>query len=273
MQAVAEAWRNLCAVGARPLAVTDCLNFGSPENPRVMGDFVGCIEGMALACRALDFPVVSGNVSFYNETDGQAIWPTPTIGGLGLLADLDHMATIAWRGEGLALVLIGETFGWLGCSLYLREVCGREEGAPPPVDLATERRHGELVRALCEQGLVAACHDLSDGGLYVALAEMALASGSGADLTLPEDGESATAWLFGEDQGRYLLAVDPDRLATIEAMAGRVGVLARRVGTTGGAALTLDGGDAISLRELAEIHQGWLPALMGTTMGTPIDTP
>ncbi len=190
MQAVAEAWRNLCAVGARPLAITDCLNFGSPENPQVMGDFVGCIEGMAQACRALDFPVVSGNVSFYNETDGQAIWPTPTIGGLGLLADLDRMATIAWRSEGLALVLIGETFGWLGCSLYLREVCGRQEGAPPPVDLATERRHGELVRALCEQGHIEACHDLSDGGLYVALAEMALASGIGADLELPADCES-----------------------------------------------------------------------------------
>ena len=190
MQAVAEAWRNLCAVGARPLAITDCLNFGSPENPEVMGEFVGCIEGMAQACRALDFPVVSGNVSFYNETDGQAIWPTPTIGGLGLLADLDRMATIAWRSEGLALVLIGETFGWLGCSLYLREVCGREEGAPPPVDLPTERRHGELVRALCEQGQIEACHDLSDGGLYVALAEMALASGIGADLELPADCES-----------------------------------------------------------------------------------
>jgi phosphoribosylformylglycinamidine synthase II len=265
MQAVAEAWRNLCAVGARPLAVTDCLNFGSPESPQVMGQFVGCIQGMAQACRDLDFPVVSGNVSFYNETDGQAIWPTPTVGGLGLVADLDHMASIAWRGEGLALVLIGETFGWLGCSLYLREVCGREEGAPPPVDLAAERRHGELVRALCEQGLVAACHDLSDGGLYVALAEMALASGTGADLELPDECESPTAWLFGEDQGRYLLAVAPDRLARLEAEAGRAGVLARRVGTTGGAALTLAGGDAISLQELAEIHRSWLPSFMGTT--------
>jgi phosphoribosylformylglycinamidine synthase len=264
MQAVAEAYRNLCAVGARPLAITDCLNFGSPENAQVMGEFVGCIEGMARACRALDFPVVSGNVSFYNETDGRAIWPTPTVGGLGLLADLDHMASIAWRSEGLALVLIGETFGWLGCSLYLREVGGREEGAPPPVDLAAERRHGELVRALCEQGLVEACHDLSDGGLYVALAEMALASGIGADLSLPEDCESPMAWLFGEDQGRYLLAVAPDRLARVEAMAGRAGVLARQVGTTGGGALTLAGRDAISLQEVGRIHSGWLPAFMGT---------
>jgi phosphoribosylformylglycinamidine synthase II len=264
MQAVAEAWRNLCAVGARPLAITDCLNFGSPENPEVMGQFVGCIEGMAEACLALDFPVVSGNVSFYNETDGQAIWPTPTIGGLGLIADLDRMATIAWRRAGLALLLIGESFGWLGSSLYLREVCGREEGAPPPVDLATERRNGELVRRLCEQGLIEACHDLSDGGLYVALAEMALASAIGADLQLPKDCDDGAGWLFGEDQGRYLVAVAPVRIAAVTACAGEAGVLARRIGTTGGAALTLDGAGAISLSELAKIHQAWLPSFMGT---------
>jgi phosphoribosylformylglycinamidine synthase len=262
---VAEAWRNLCAVGARPLAITNCLNFGSPENPAVMGQLVGCIEGMTRACQALDFPVVSGNVSLYNETDGKAIWPTPTIGGLGLLADLDHMATIAYRSGDLVLMLIGETFGWLGCSLYLREICGREEGAPPPVDLLTERRNGELVQRLCQQGLVEACHDLSDGGLFVALAEMALASGIGADLELPQGGESSTAWLFGEDQGRYLIAVARDKLAETERQAGRAGVLARRVGSAGGAALTLDGGDAISLEELAAIHQSFLPTLMGAT--------
>jgi phosphoribosylformylglycinamidine synthase len=175
------------------------------------------------------------------------------------------MATIAYRDADLALLLIGETFGWLGCSLYLREICGREEGAPPPVDLATERRNGELVQALCGQGLVEACHDLSDGGLFVALAEMVLASGIGADLELPQGGETSTAWLFGEDQGRYLVAVARPKLAKAERLAGQAGVLARRVGSTGGAALTLDGGDAISLQELAAIHQGWLPKLMGAT--------
>jgi phosphoribosylformylglycinamidine synthase len=262
MQAVAEAWRNLCAVGARPLAVTDCLNFGSPENPLVMGQFVGCIEGMAAACRTLGFPVVSGNVSFYNETDGQAIRPTPTIGGLGLLEDLDRMATIAWRDEGMALLLIGESFGWLGSSLYLREIAGREDGAPPPVDLPIERLNGELVRRLIETGLVRSCHDLSDGGLYVGLAEMALASGIGADLTHSLAGESQAGWLFGEDQGRYLLAVSEADLAGVLAEARRAGVLARRIGTTGGGALTLQGGDAICLAELAEIHEGWLPSLM-----------
>jgi phosphoribosylformylglycinamidine synthase subunit PurL len=262
MQAVAEAWRNLCAVGARPLALTDCLNFGSPENPAVMGQFVGCIEGMREACLALDFPVVSGNVSFYNETDGQPIWPTPTIGGLGVIEDLDRMAGLACRDHDLALVLVGESVGWLGSSLYLREICGREEGAPPPVDLTLERLNGEFVRDLIARGWVGACHDLADGGLYVALAEMVLASGLGADLEVPEDCDTTAGWLFGEDQARYLLAIALDRLGPALELARSRGVLARRVGTTGGAALTLDGGSAISLDELAEIHEAWLPAYM-----------
>jgi phosphoribosylformylglycinamidine synthase len=262
MQAVAEAWRNLCAVGARPLALTDCLNFGSPENPGVMGQFVGCIEGMRAACLALDFPVVSGNVSFYNETDGQPIWPTPTIGGLGVIDDLALVADLAYHDEGLALVLIGETRGWLGSSLYLREICGREEGLPPPVDLTLERLNGELVRAAIGRGWVAACHDLADGGLYVALAEMALASTLGADLTIPQDCDTTAGWLFGEEQARYLLAVAPERLGALLELARARGVLARRVGVTGGRALTLDRGSAISLDELAEVHEAWLPSYM-----------
>ncbi len=261
-QAVAEAWRNLCAVGARPLALTDCLNFGSPENPVVMGQFVGCIEGMREACRALDFPVVSGNVSFYNETNGQPIWPTPTVGGLGVIDHLDHVGDLAYQAEDLALVLVGETMGWLGSSLYLREVCGREEGQPPPVDLVLERLNGEFVRDAIARGWVAASHDLADGGLYVALAEMALASGIGADLEVPKDCDTTAGWLFGEEQARYLLAIAPDRLGAVLELARARGVLARRVGTTGGGALTLDRGNAISLDELAEIHEGWLPAYM-----------
>jgi phosphoribosylformylglycinamidine synthase subunit PurL len=262
MQAVAEAWRNLCAVGARPLALTDCLNFGSPENPTVMGQFIGCIEGMREACRALDFPVVSGNVSFYNETDGQPIWPTPTIGGLGVIDDLDRMARLAYDAEDLALVLIGESLGWLGSSLYLREICGREEGLPPPVDLALERLNGEFVRDLIRRGWLAACHDLADGGLYVALAEMALASGIGAELEVPPDCETTAGWLFGEEQARYLLAIAPDRLGAALELARARGILARRVGTTGGDALTLNGGGAISMDELAGLHEAWLPAYM-----------
>src|SRR5580692_3045844 len=183
-QAVAEAWRNLTAVGATPLAVTDNLNFGNPERPEIMGQLVGCIRGIAAACIALDFPVVSGNVSLYNETNGRAILPTPSIGGVGLLDDFTASATLAFKATGEAILLVGETRGALGQSLYLRDICGREEGAPPPVDLAAERRNGDFVRALIAEALATAVHDVSDGGLAVAVAEMAMAAGIGADLSL-----------------------------------------------------------------------------------------
>ncbi len=255
-QAVAEAWRNLTAVGARPLAVTDNLNFGDPERPEVMGQFVGCIQGMGEACRALDFPVVSGNVSLYNETNGRAVLPTPVVGAVGLLDDLARRVGMALPGPGLALVLIGETRGHLGRSLWLEAVEGREEGPPPPVDLAAERRNGDFVRAEIRAGRVAACHDLSDGGLLVAAAEMALAGGVGAALRSPLD--DAVGGLFGEDQARYLLAVeDPDGMLERAAAAG---VPALRIGETGGGALTVGGCSSISLDELRGLHEGWMPA-------------
>ena len=182
MQAVAEAWRNITAVGGRPLAITDNLNFGNPERPEIMGQFVGCLKGISEACRALDFPVVSGNVSLYNETNGRGILPTPSIGGVGLLDDFTKSATLAFKAEGEAILLIGDTQGWLGQSVYLRDICGREEGAPPPVDLAAEKRNGDVVRGMIHAGTATAVHDVSDGGLLIALAEMAIASGIGAQL-------------------------------------------------------------------------------------------
>ena len=167
--------------------ITDNLNFGNPERPEIMGQFVGCVRGIAEACKALDFPVVSGNVSLYNETNGRAILPTPSIGGVGLLDDFTKSATLAFKRAGEAILLVGETTGWLGQSLYLRDICGREEGAPPPVDLIEERENGDFVRALILDGTATAAHDLSDGGLLVALAEMAMASGIGATLDAAPD--------------------------------------------------------------------------------------
>ncbi|MCA6277061.1 MAG: phosphoribosylformylglycinamidine synthase subunit PurL, partial [Phenylobacterium sp.] len=209
MQAVAEAWRNLTAVGADPIAITDNLNFGNPERPEIMGQIVRAIDGMAEACRILDFPVVSGNVSLYNETSGAAIPPTPTVGGVGLIPDYGRRADFSGLQDGMSLVLVGETRGELGASMYLREILGREDGAPPPVDLAAERRNGDFVRRLIRDGLVGVVHDLSDGGLIAAAAEMAMASGTG--ITLKADGAlPVQAWLFGEDQGRYLIGcTDP----------------------------------------------------------------
>jgi phosphoribosylformylglycinamidine synthase len=259
-QAVAEAWRNLTAVGAEPIAITDNLNFGNPERPEIMGQIVRAIDGMAEACRELDFPVVSGNVSLYNETNGQAIPPTPTVGGVGLLKDSAKRADFGNLKPGEQLVLVGDTVGELGASMYLREVLGREEGAPPPVDLAVERRNGEFVRALIQAGQAPTVHDLADGGLLAAAAEMALASDVGVQLTAGE-ALPPQAWLFGEDQARYLLATaDADSLLSAAQAAG---VPARIVGQAGGDALAVTGLFSVSLTELRQAHEGWMPAFMG----------
>jgi len=257
MQAVAESWRNLTAVGATPLALTDNMNFGNPEKPEIMAEFAGAIAGMCAACLALDYPVVSGNVSLYNETSGSAIWPAPVIGGVGLIADAAKAVDLALKHEGNALIVIGETRGHLGASLYLREIEGREAGAPPPVELAAERRHGDFVRGQIAAGHVAACHDIADGGLLVAAAEMAMAGDKGVALA---DLPSTSAFLFGEDQARYLIETAlPD---AVLAIAKNAGIYAQRIGGITGNALTLPDGNAISVHELKAANEAWLPAYM-----------
>ena len=254
-QAVAETWRNIVAVGGKPLAITNCLNFASPQNPVIMGQLVGCIEGMAEACRALEYPVVSGNVSLYNESKatggGNAILPTPAIGGVGLLADYGRQMDLAFKAAGEDIWLIGgarERLGnHLGQSLWLRECHGREDGPPPPVDLAAERAAGDRVAALIASGTATAVHDLSDGGLAVALAEMALAGGIGATIEPALDAAAA----FGEDQGRYL----------VTAPAGTVIEDAIRIGTVGGDALVLNG-TPVALADLKRVHEATLPAML-----------
>jgi phosphoribosylformylglycinamidine synthase subunit PurL len=260
-QAVAEAWRNLTAVGARPLALTDNLNFGNPERPEIMGQLVGCIRGIGEAARALDFPIVSGNVSLYNETNGQAILPTPTIGGVGLLDDFTRSMTLGFKAEGEAILLIGDTQGWLGQSLYLREICGREEGAPPPVDLAAERRNGDFVRKLIGDGSVTAVHDISDGGVLVALTEMAISGRIGAVLEAPP-GVPAHGFWFGEDQARYLLTAPADAADAILRAAATAGISLRRIGATGGPVLALAGERPLRVEDLRARFEAWLPSYM-----------
>lgn len=258
MQAVAEAYRNLSATGSKPLAATDNLNFGNPEKPEIMGQLVGCIRGIGAACKALDMPIVSGNVSLYNETDGRAILPTPTIGGVGLLSSLDELIRTAPK-AGDVLLLLGQTEGHLGQSALLFELYGREEGDAPPVDLAAERAAGEFVRAAKAEGLVGAAHDLSDGGIAVAAAEMAIAGGLGIEILADEE-LSPAEWFFGEDQGRYLVAcpaVDVDRLL---ARAVETGVRMRVVGSAGGDQVRLGDG-SIELSRLRALHESGLPRL------------
>jgi phosphoribosylformylglycinamidine synthase len=265
-QAVAETWRNITATGAKPLAITDNMNFGNPERPEIMGQFAACIRGMKAACEALDYPVVSGNVSLYNETRGNvanpvSILPTPAIGGVGVIEDASKAVGIAPM-SGRELVLIGETKGHLGQSLWLREIAGREEGAPPPVDLAAERRNGDFVREKILSGAITACHDCADGGLLVALAEMALAANCGMNIEAPPPGIPAHAFWYGEDQARYVCAT-PDAPALLAA-AKQAGIPAMRIAQLAGTtkALALPGHPAISLDELRTAHEGTLPALM-----------
>ena len=260
-QVVAETWRNLTAVGADPIAITDCLNFGNPERPEIMGQFVGCIEGMNEACRAFDYPVVSGNVSLYNETNGVAIPPTPAVGGVGLIPNLEQLVTLQGLRDGDTLILIGETEGWLGSSIYLRALLRREDGAPPPVDLAVEQVNGDYVRKLIRNRRVSAVHDLSDGGLAAAACELAFANNIGVHLDNPTD-LPPHAWLFGEDQARYLVATDANSINPILSTARALGVPAKVVGKAGGDRISAEGAFDVSLSGLKERWAGWLPALM-----------
>jgi phosphoribosylformylglycinamidine synthase subunit PurL len=262
IQAVAETWRNIAAVGGEGIAITDNMNFGNPERPPIMGQFVGSVQGMKEACEALAYPVVSGNVSLYNETNGIGIPPTPAIGGVGLIPDWTKSARIALQHDGDLLIVIGHENGHLGQSLYQQARTGKLEGAPPPVDLKHEITAGNLVRTLIREGKTASVHDCSDGGLLVAVAEMALAGGHGVQL-YPYEGRLPphAAW-FGEDQGRYVLAVAPALAEEVAERAKLLGLPSRIVGRVGGAALTLKSETALPLDDLRKAHEDWLPNYM-----------
>ncbi len=265
-QAVAECWRNLTATGAEPLAATDNLNFGNPERPEIMGQLVGAIKGIGEACLALDFPIVSGNVSLYNETNGTGILPTPTIGGVGLIDDWSKMARIAFADEGECVLLVGAPDNWgthLGQSIYLRDIHGRSDGPAPQVDLVAERKAGDFVRKLIREEAATAVHDCSDGGLALALAEMAMASGIGATVNQLNDFDPIPVF-FGEDQGRYVVTVRRDDLDGIQEAAEEAGVFAPWIGTTGGNTLKLGEARAISVSELKRAHESWFPDFMNS---------
>ena len=262
-QAVAEAYRNICAVGALPLAVTDNLNFGNPQKPDIMGEIVSAVDGIGEACRALDFPVIGGNCSLYNETNGEGILPTPAIGAVGLMQNVHRMATIAFKREGDAILLIGETKGHLGQSIYLREIEGKEEGAAPPVDLAAEKKHGTFVRKLIEDGRADTVHDVSDGGILSALAEMALAGNIGADVGIAGTVVDAIPFFFGEDQARYLVALPAAEADKVETELREAGIIHALIGKTIAAkVLRVEREGEVTLAEVRKAHEGWFPNYM-----------
>ncbi len=260
MQAVVECWRNITATGAKPLALTNNMNFANPERPEIMGQFVGSIKGMSKAAIALDFPVVSGNVSLYNETKGEGILPTPVIGGIGIIDDIAKAVTIPFKKSGEEILIIGETTGWMGRSIYMRDILGLELGAPPPVDLDEEQKNGEFIRDAIDKGLISASHDISDGGILVGLAEMAISSNIGASIMLHSDQVEPHVYLFGEDQGRYIVTTnDSDALLGLAAITH---VHISKLGKTGGDSLHISGGETISLAAIRKIYEEWMPDFM-----------
>ena len=260
-QAVAESYRNLISVGAKPLAITNCLNFGNPQKPEIMGQIVGALKGMGEACEFLKYPVVSGNASLYNETNGKGIKPTPTVGGVGVIADVSKTTTVAFKKEGQTIIRIGDMEGHLGASVYAEEILSiaNEGYSPPKVDLEIERKNGEFVLFAIEQGWITACHDVSEGGQLVAIAEMAIAGNIGATLDISTD----VARAFGEDQGRYIITVPDEYAERILTRAPEQGVSATVIGETGGDSITV-GNASIKVSDLRDAHEGTLPNFMNS---------
>jgi phosphoribosylformylglycinamidine synthase len=257
-QAVAETYRNISAVGGKPLAITNCLNFGNPQKPEIMGQIVRAIKGITEACKALDYPVVSGNVSLYNETDGKAIKPTPAIGGVGLLKDLNKRCDTKFKITGDEIFVIGKTAGHLGCSLFAREILkNADEKNPPLVDLAEEKKNSEFIRELIESANINACHDVSDGGLLISLFEMC-SEKLGCDIDISElkangpDDENAI--LFGEDQSRYLVAVDPSLVKEFKKKAEKKGIAVFKIGLTAKEKIRINSAE-VEVIELVKLNE------------------
>ena len=260
-QAVAECWRNLCATGAKPLACSDNLNFGNPEKPEIMGQLVYAIKGIGEACKKLDFPIVSGNVSLYNETNGEGILPTPTMAGVGLIEDWHKMAKIDGMKDNDLIILVGDCGSHLGQSVYLRDILGKAEGTPPHVDLDKEKKNGCFIRKLITAGMITACHDLSDGGLAIALAEMVMKSHHGISAKLTGK-TPAHAELFGEDQARYLISVNADKYATVEEQAKKAGIKLTNLGKVTGQDLVVEEHIKLSAKQLENAYESWFPDFM-----------
>ena len=248
--AIVETWRNIIASGALPIAVTDCMNFGNPEKPEIMGEFVECIRGMAESCSYLNYPVISGNVSLYNETNGVGIYPTPAIGGVGLIKDLSQTMTIGLKNEGNIICVIGETSGHLNMSQYLSIIKNKEEGCVPEINLEIEKKNGMFVLDCIEGHLTVSVHDIGEGGLLIAMSEMCIAGNLGVQIEVEK--EFLHAYLFGEDQGRYLIEVSEKNYEKVIALAKDSSVYIEKLGFVGGTDLKINHLNKVSIAQLVE---------------------
>jgi phosphoribosylformylglycinamidine synthase len=257
MQAVCETWRNLISVGAQPIAITNCLNFGNPEKKEIMGQFVDSINGMKEACETLNYPVISGNVSLYNETNGVAIYPTPTIGGVGLLKNINNMMTFNFKNTESIIAVIGETSGHLSQSALIYDVIGDKEGPPPQINLKEEKKNGLFVSDLIKGKLVNAVHDISHGGIIVTLAEMCMASNIGAKIKVSGSNSDKIKYLFSEDQARYLIEISKKNLEKIKKTASTKNIKIDIIGNTQSEIFEVENDLKISVKELKTKNESW----------------
>ena len=256
-QIVSECWRNLISVGSNPIAITNCLNFGNPEKEKIMGQFVETIDGISQACSYLDFPVVSGNVSFYNETQNRAISPTPTIGGVGLIKDIKNMMTKDFKKIDSIIYVIGKTLGHLYQSEFFRVVLEIEDGPPPEVNLFNEKNNGLFIKDLIEKNLLNAVHDISSGGILLAISEMCYKNKIGAKIKLPKNSINKHEYLFGEDQSRYIIEVSKNNEEKVNKFLEKNGIFKEIIGITHKDSLELDNEFNIKLEDLYKFNSLW----------------
>jgi phosphoribosylformylglycinamidine synthase len=256
-QIVCENWRNIISVGAQPLAITNCLNFGNPEKEKPMGEFVECVQGIMEACKYLEYPVVSGNVSFYNETNEKSIKPTPTIGGVGLIKNIEKMITMSLKKENSILLIIGKTYGHLEQSLFAREILGNKKGPPPEINLFNEKNNGNSILELIDKMFVLSCHDISVGGILINLAEMCIAGNLGANINVPKSLININEYFFGEDQSRYLIEIEEPNFETVTKILNKNSVFFEQIGITQKENLTLGKEFEISVNEMKKYNYRW----------------
>ncbi len=262
-QIVCESWRNLISVGAKPIAITNCLNFGNPENPEIMGQFAENILGIKEACEFLDYPVVSGNVSFYNGTNNNNIYPTPVIGGVGLIKDLKKIQNHKLKKIDSKIIIIGKTFGHLDQSVFINELHNSHTGLPPEVNLINEKNNGEIILKLISTGMINSVHDVSTGGIILALAEMSISSQIGIKIDKPKKHSNLFEYFFGEDQSRYLIEVDENHYSKVEKILKDKNIYFDIVGVTQKEYFELNKELKINVKELYELNNRWYSEFNG----------